>query len=176
MLNFPIFPHEFSNLTIWVPVYSWSISKIVDKLPLITLTICPSIRSIPTFDIILILSLVLVIIIRSPFTFTVPLTFHKLALVNAPIVPWVTTKPLKFSINKLPLVFISVYQFLITISTLYSIHYISFKVKTIISKNYCFTCFFSILEITNISIILLINIFSISVRFSFFPLSVIGCK
>jgi hypothetical protein len=33
-----------------------------------------------------------------------------------------------------------------------------------------------LLKITNISIILLINVLSISVRFAFFPLSIICCE
>lgn len=155
---------------------SWAISKIVDKLSFITLAVCPCVGSIANFYVLYVVALVLVVVMGSPFAFSVSFTFEKLTFVYASIAPRVTAYPFEFPINKLSLIFIAIDKFLISISIFYPINNISFIVKTIVSENYSFTSLLSLLKITNISIILLINVLSISVRFAFFPLSIICCE
>ena len=49
MLDLTVFPHELSDLAIWMSVDSWTISKVVDELSFVTLAICPCIGSITYF-------------------------------------------------------------------------------------------------------------------------------
>ena len=157
-------------------IYSWAISKIVDELSFITLAVCPCVGPIANFYVLYVVALVLVVVMGSPFTFSVSFSFEKLTFVYTSIAPRVTTYSFEFPINKLAFIFISIDEFLISISIFYSINNISFIVKTIVSENYSFTSLLSLLKVSNIPIILLINILPISMRFTLFPLSVIGCE
>ncbi len=171
-----IFPKIFAELTVWVFVFTNTVTNIVWELAFVDLSIFPSKLTPSVLYIIIIISFKYISIIWSPCSFSLSFSSSKLSLINTSIFPFIYTWAMKFTIKKLPFIDVKVNKLLHSESVFKSFFHITFIIKTISIKYYCFSRLLSLIELADILVIFLINQFSFSMWFTIHPFSIIRHK
>jgi hypothetical protein len=139
MHYFAILPEEFAHFATWMFVSALTMSNVISELTIIDLAVCPFEFTAAMLQIVVILSDKLVAVEGCPHSSALSFSFDETSFIDASIFPFVKTKTMKFSLEKLTRVCVSIDEFFISLSLFQSLVNFTNIIKSVFGDHFTFT-------------------------------------